>query len=327
MNKILSLAVAGTVALCAGAASAQTKWDLPAAYPASNFHTKNLVEFANDVRRRTGGKIEITVHPGASLFKGNDIKRAVQTGQAPIGERLMSAHANENRGVRRSTPCRFSRPSFAAPSQAVGGRHAERSRRCSTSRTWSLLYAVPWPPQGIYTKKDINSLERHEGRQVPQLQHRHGADRRAGRCGQPVQIEAAELSQALATGVVESFISSGSTGYDSKVWEQLTHFYEVNAWLPRNYVFANKDAWEDLDDATRTAIQEAARAAEERGTAKAEELTKWYLEQLAANGMKVQPPGETLAADLDKVGETMTAEWVEAAGADGKAIVGAYGTP
>ena len=121
-----------------------------------------------------------------------------------------------------------------------------------------LLYAVPWPPQGLYTKKDINSLADMQG--VKFRSYNTATARIAELAGAvPVQIEAAELSQALATGVVESFISSGSTGFDSKVWEQLTHFYEVNAWLPRNYVFANKDAWEGLDEATRAAIQEAAR--------------------------------------------------------------------
>jgi TRAP-type C4-dicarboxylate transport system substrate-binding protein len=140
----------------------------------------------------------------------------------------------------------------------------------------------------------------------------------------PVQIEAAELSQALATGVAESFISSGSTGYDSKVWEQLTHWYEVNAWLPRNHILVNKQGWEGLDDASRQALLDCAAEAEARGTAKSEELNGWYKEQLMANGMTVTPAGDELRADLEAIGATMTEEWLAIAGDDGKAVIDTY---
>lgn len=78
-----------------GLAQAQTKWDLPAAYPATNFHTVNLNQFAADIDKASGGKLKITVHPNASLFKAPEIKRAVQGGQAQIGEILMVNFQNE----------------------------------------------------------------------------------------------------------------------------------------------------------------------------------------------------------------------------------------
>lgn len=310
--------VAATV-LTSGA-RAET-WDLPAAYPDTNFHTENLKAFAAEVTDKTGGAVTIVVHGNGSLFKGNDIKRAVQTGQAPIGERLMSAHANEN-AVFGFDSVPFLATDFGASAKLWAAAQPVMARLLD-EQNLVLLYAVPWPPQGLYTRKDINALADMQG--VKFRSYNTATARIAELAGAvPVQIEAAELSQALATGVVESFVSSGSTGYDSKVWEQLTHFYEVNAWLPRNYVFANKDAWNALDDATRQAIEAAADAAEARGTAKAEELTTWYLQQLAANGMKVQQPAEALKADLAKVGATMTAEWSEAAGADGRTIIDSY---
>jgi TRAP-type C4-dicarboxylate transport system substrate-binding protein len=140
----------------------------------------------------------------------------------------------------------------------------------------------------------------------------------------PVQIEEAELSQALATGVADSFISSGSTGYDRKVWEHMTHWYDVAAWLPRNMVFVNKEAWGAIDDASRQAVEDCAAEAAAAGTAESARLNDWYKEQLTANGMSVQPPGDTLRADLEKIGQTMTDEWLEATGEAGKAIADAY---
>jgi len=186
-----------------------------------------------------------------------------------------------------------------------------------------LLYAVPWPPQGIYANKEINSAKDMAG--VKFRSYNTATARMAELMDAvPVQIEAAELSQALATGVAESFISSGSTGYDRKVWEHLDHWYEVNAWLPRNYVFANKASWEALDDATRAVIQDCAVEAEAAGTAKSIELNDWYKEQLVANGMIVQPAGDQLRADLEAIGETMTSEWLDSAGDSGAAIVDSY---
>src|SRR5690606_1122368 len=140
----------------------------------------------------------------------------------------------------------------------------------------------------------------------------------------PVQIEAAELTQALSTGVVESFISSGATGVDSKVWEQLSHFYDVQAWLPRNVVFINKDAWDGLGEDARSAIRACGDEAAATGLAKVKELAGGYLETLAQNGMTVSAPGEQLASELAAFGETMTEEWLASAGDAGKAVIDAY---
>src|SRR5262245_58133371 len=77
-------------------ASAQTKWNLPDAYPADTRHSETLALFAKDVAAATDNKLQIAVHAGASLFKAPEIKRAVQTGQAQIGEVLISLHENED---------------------------------------------------------------------------------------------------------------------------------------------------------------------------------------------------------------------------------------
>jgi TRAP-type C4-dicarboxylate transport system substrate-binding protein len=141
---------------------------------------------------------------------------------------------------------------------------------------------------------------------------------------QPVTIQAAELPQALATGVVNAFMTSGSTGYDSKAWETMTHFYDVQAWIPKNLTVVNKAAFDGLDKPTQEAILKAAKAAEERGWLVWQDKSKWYLEQLTAKGMKVQPPSPALKDGMKKIGEQLIADWLKKAGADGQAIVDAY---
>lgn len=317
--KRLTYLLAAT-ALSATGALAET-WDMPMAYPATNYHTENGVAFAECVKGATGGALEIVVHPNGSLFSGSDIKRAVQTGQAPIGERLLSAHANENPlfGVD-SIP--FLATSFddsdrllAAAKDAIAAALDEQNL--------VYVYSVPWPPQGFYFKKEVNSVADMAG--IKFRAYNAATARIAELAGMvPVQIEAAELSQALATGVADSFISSGSTGVDSKVWESLTHFYDVQAWLPRNTVFVNKDSFNALDDAGKAAIMECGATAAASGEARARELTAEYLKTLAENGMTVSGPSDEFKEGLKGFGATMTEEWIAAAGDTGKAVIDAY---
>ncbi len=319
--RALLLSALAAVALAAQPASAQTKWNLPAAYPADNPHTENLVLFAKDVEKATSGKLVITVHPAASLFKAPDIKRAVQTGQAQIGEVLMSLHENEDPmyGV---DVVPFLATSYP---EALKLWHASRPaiEKKLASQGMILLFAVPWGPQGIYTKKDLNSLEDMKG--LKWRAYNVGTARIAELVGaQPVTIQAAELPQALATGVVNSFMSSGSTGYDSKVWESLDHFYNTQAWIPKNITFMNKTAFDALDKPTQEAVLKAAKEAEPRGWKMAEEKAGWFLEQLKSHGMKVLPPSPALKSGFQKVGEQLTADWLKRAGKDGEAVIAAY---
>jgi TRAP-type C4-dicarboxylate transport system substrate-binding protein len=320
-RRSLMTATALAAVAFAAPAAAQTKWNLPAAYPAANFHTENLVQFAKDVEAATGGKLAITVHANASLFKAPEIKRAVATGQAQIGEVLISLHENENAvfGIDvvpfLATSSADARKLWAASKPAVA--------KLLDAQGLQVLFAVPWPSQGIYAKKDLKTVADMKG--LKWRAYNVGTSRIGELVGaQSVTIQAAELPQALATGVVDSFMSSGATGYDSKVWESLTHFYDTQAWLPKNITFVNKAAFAALDKPTQDAVLKAAAEAETRGWKISEEKTAWYLKELAGKGMKVQPPSAELQAGFKKIGEQLTADWLAKAGADGKAIVDAY---
>lgn len=305
----------------AAPAAAQTKWNLPAAYPADNPHSENLTAFAKDVEAATGGKLLITVHPGASLFKAPEIKRAVQSGQAQMGEVLISIHENEDPVFGIDT-VPFLAASFAEAKKLYAASKAATEKKLDAQGI-KLLFMVPWAPQGVYAKKDINVIEDMKG--LKWRSYNVGTARLGELLGmQSVTIQAAELPQALATGVVNSFMSSGGTGYDSKVWESLTHFYDTQAWIPKNATFVNKAAFEALDAPTKEAILKAAATAEARGWKAWEDKAGWYLDQLKAKGMKVQAPSPALAAGFKKAGETLTADWLKKAGADGQAIVDAY---
>ncbi|MGA0572394.1 TRAP transporter substrate-binding protein [Variovorax sp. VNK109] len=319
-RRLFSLtALALTVA--AGSAFAQTKWDLPAAYPATNFHTQNLTEFANDIDKATGGKLKITVHANASLFKAPEIKRAVQGGQAQLGEILLPNFQNEWQ-VFGTDGLPFVATSYAESKKLYAAQKPVLEKKLAEQGI-VLLYAVAWPPQGIYTKKPISSVADLKG--IKWRAYSPATARIAELIGaQPVTVQAAEFSQALATGVVESTMTSGATGVDSKLFEHLKYYYDTQAWLPKNAVIANKAAFDALDAPTKAAVMKAAADAETRGWTASEKVNETTLATLKANGMQVLPPSPQLKADLQKVGETMLKEWLEKAGPEGKMVIDGF---
>jgi TRAP-type C4-dicarboxylate transport system substrate-binding protein len=316
------LAAAAAALLSLGAAAqAQTKWDLPAGYSATNFHTENLVAFAADVDKATAGKLKITVHANGSLFKAPEIKRAVQGGQAQIGEVLISNFSNEWQ-IFGADALPFLADSY---DEAVKLWKAQRPMFDKKLGEQGLmaLYAVPWPPQGIYAKKPINVASDLKG--VKWRAYNPQTSRIAELVGaQPVTVQAAELSQALATGVVESYMSSGSTGWDTKTYEHLKYWYDTQAWLPKNVVLVNKAAFDALDAPTKAAVLKAGADAEARGLAASRKANTETLDKLKGAGMNILPPSAQLKADMAKVGETMLKEWVDKAGPEGKALIDAY---
>lgn len=316
--KLTATAIAA--ALLAPAAFAET-WDMPMAYSGSNFHSVTGAEFAQCVTTGTGGEIEIVTHPGGSLFAGADIKRAIQTGQVPIGERLLSGHQNED-ALFGFDSIPFLVGSFEE--HDLLWEAAEPTiRELLAEQNLHLLYSVPWPPQGLYFNQEVNSVADMEG--IRFRSYNNATNRLAELTGMlPVTIEAAEISQAFATGVASSMVSSGATGYDRRVWESLSHFYEVDAWLPRNYIMVNMDVWGGTSDTNKNIIDACAGMAQYAGAWRAREYTGFTLAGLAAGGMTVEPAGDQLMSDLQEIGATMTAEWLEAAGDEGQAIVEAY---
>jgi TRAP-type C4-dicarboxylate transport system substrate-binding protein len=315
-----SAIVAAALTVAANSALAE-KWAMPMAYAATNYHSEHGVMFADKVKEYTDGKLEITVHAGGSLFGGADIKRAVQTGQAPIGERIMSAHANEEPLLN------WDNQPFLATTYADSAKLWEAAKD-TVNETLSemnlvALYTCPWPGQGFYFKGAVESSADVKGMKLRSY-NAATATVIESLGGTPVQIEAAELTQALATGVADGFISSGSTGYDRKVWEHLSHYYKVNAWLPRNYVMVNKGVWDGLDGDIQTALQKAADETGAACTAKSEELANWYFEQLEANGMSVEDAGPEFLAELKEIGANMQANWLSEVGDKGQAILDAY---
>jgi TRAP-type C4-dicarboxylate transport system substrate-binding protein len=322
MQKLIStlagLALAGALTT---AASAQTKWDMPTPYPDGNFHTKNDMAFAADVAKATGGKLTIVVHSAGSLIKHPEIKRAVRQGTAPIGEILESLASNEA-PVYGLDSVPFLATGYDAAKKLYAAQKPFLEKQLAKEGL-ILLYSVPWPPQGLYSKKPINSVADLKGKKFRTYNAMIG--RIASLAGAiPTQIEVPDLPTAFATGRVDVMITSASTGVNTKAQDYLSRYYDVQAWLPRDIVFVNKQAFDKLSPDLQKAVMEAAKTAEARGWKASEAEMTEKNAALKASGIIVAPPSPALKAGLEKIGATITAEWEKSAGADGKAMLAAY---
>ncbi|MGE3067603.1 MAG: TRAP transporter substrate-binding protein [Hyphomicrobiaceae bacterium] len=321
MSKYFAAGVLAATLAFAGPAAAQTKWDMPTPYGEGNFHTKNVIQFAQDVEKATNGQLKIQVHAAGSLIKHPEIKKSVRQGVAQIGEILESLAANESPiyGVD-SVP--FLTGGYADSKKLYAAQKPFLEKRLA-SEGLILLYSVAWPPQGLYTKKEIKSVADLSGLKFRTY---NAATSRLAQLVKavPTQIEVPDIPTAFATGRVEAMITSPSTGVDSKAWDFLTHYNDLQGWQPRNIVFVNKDAFDKLTADQKKAVMDAAKTAETRGWAASEKETVDQTKALVDNKIVVYKPTPELKKALQDIGATMAKEWEASAGADGKAILEAY---
>lgn len=314
------LSVAALVS-AAAPVGAQVQWEMPTPYADSEFHTQNIRMFAQEVEKETAGKLKIVVHSGGSLYKMPQIKPAVRSGQVPIGEIILSFLANED-PVYDADWLLFLAPSYAdalrlweAQKPAVDQRLAKQGLK--------VLYSVPWPPQALFTKRPVESLADLRGMKL--RSYNKATAKIAEVAGAtPVQIEASEMSQAFATGVVEGLLTSPSSAYNNKLHEFLKYGYDVRAALPKNVVIVNAKAFEALDTKLKAVVTEAAMRAQKRGWEMSEKETAMRIAQLRAGGMEFKEPTDALMSDFRKIGAQLADEWKRSAGASGVEILNTY---
>ena len=312
LSVILATTVIGT------ACNASTKWDMPTPYGDGVHHTKNVRQFAEEVKAATSGELDIVVHSGASLIKHPEIHRAVRTGQVPAGEMFMGLLGND-KPIFKADNIPFLASDFDAAKKLWD------STRPAIENTLAkegikLLYAVPWPPQGFYTKKPINSVADLKG--LKMRAYSPTTSRLAVLLdATPTTVQTPEIPQAFSTGIIDAMVTSPSTGVSSQSWDYISNYTDTQAWIPKNMVIINEKAFKRLDAKTQKAVMTAAAAAETRGWDMAKAETKAKTNTLAEKGIKVANPSDELKAGLKVIGSTMGAEWAKEAGETGAEII------
>jgi TRAP-type transport system periplasmic protein len=315
------LAAAAMLAMGCGAATAQTRWTMATAYAEGNFHTRNIRAFIEDVERSTSGRLSIQLHPAASLLQMPAIKRGVQTGQVQMGEVLLSVHGNEDPFFEvDSVP--FLADTWEAT--AVLDRVSTPFIAARMERQGVLpLFAVPWPSQAFYTRNEVRTAEDLRGLRF--RTYNVLTTRMAELLGAaPVTVQVAEIPQAFATGVIAAMFTSAQTGVDTSAWDYARYFTDVGGMRARNFIIVNARAFRGLDDATRTAVTQAAERATARGLEAAKAAETEMVERLRARGMQVTTPSAQFLSQLREVGARQTQEWAQRAGPEGQQMLERY---
>jgi TRAP-type C4-dicarboxylate transport system substrate-binding protein len=309
------------LAAVAAPALAQSRWDVATFVADASFHAENLRWFAEEVRRATGGRLEMRLHTNGALIRTNDMLRAVGSGQVPAGEILLSAFGNED-------------PFFeidGIPFVAVGYEQAERLYAVQRPflqerlqrRGVRLLYSVPWPGQALFSRQPLNSLADFRG--VRLRSANPVTSRMANLLGAtPVTVQLPEIPQAFATNIVGAMMTSTAAAADANAWEYIRYVYDTKAMLPRNALGANERAFRSLPADLQAAVLDVARQAERRGWDLSRQAEEEGTQRLARNGVVVSPPSEAMLREFRGIGDQLLREWLQKAGPEGQRLIAAF---
>lgn len=297
------------------------KWDMPTPYGDTTHPTKVAKIFAEEVSKNSDGKLTINVHGGGSLIKHPEIHRAVKSRQVQIGEVFLGRLGNID-PVFKLDNIPFLATDFDSAEKLYQASKQQLSDTLDKEGLM-LLYTTPWPAQDLYTNKTVESLGDLKG--LKMRAYSPTTSRLADLMGTtPVNIPFSDVAQAFSTSAVDAMVTSPSTGVTNQSWDYITHFTTINAWIPKNIVFANKKVFKRLDKETQEAILKAAAAAEKEGWKMGRELAVEHTNILKEKGMTVSSPSEKLVAELRDIGEVMVKEWLAETGDSGKQIIDQY---
>jgi TRAP-type transport system periplasmic protein len=320
MRRLFTLLVALLVISVPLSVQAET-WNMATPYPDFAFHTVNIRQFADDVKKASNGKLEIKVHSGQSLIKHPEIKNAIRSSQVQMGEFLLGRLANEN-AIFEADMIPFLASNYDEAKKLWTAQRPHVEKLLARSKI-KVLYSVPWSPQGLFAKKSINTV--NDMKTLRFRAYSKSTERLATLLGMvPTQTEATELATAFLTGRVDSMMTSPATGANNKAWDWVSHYYHVQGWLPKNIVVVSEKAFGRLDKATQEALLESARKADERGWKMSVVDTEKGVQKLKEHGMKGIVPSAELKAGLKDIGKTMTQEWLKKSGKDGKELIETY---
>ncbi len=302
-------------------ATSQVSWSLATGYPDSSFHVKNLRDFASDVAARTNGQVQITVHSNGSLIKAPDVRNAVAGGSVAAGE-VFGPSLGRIHPIFTLDAVPFLATNYAS-ARSLWNVARPLAEKKALEQGVVLLYSVPWPPQGLFSQKEIRSSADFKG-----LKMRENAPpmkRLAELLGSdPVNVETPDLAAAIAADKVQLVFTSAAQGVDTRMWEKLPWFYAINAWMPRNVVMVNKKALDQLTAGQRDAVIRAAAAAEEKGWLLSEQNADETLKALKDKGARIGAMDGGTKAKLDRAGAELGSDAMKRADAELLGILSAY---
>ncbi|WP_172328415.1 TRAP transporter substrate-binding protein [Mangrovicoccus sp. HB161399] len=307
--------------LLAGAASAETTWTMATGYPETNFFTKNVRMFIDEVQTATDGALKIDLRPNDELIKLDAVKRAVQSGQVAIGEIRLGIYGNEDpMYLLDSVPALAGDYDHAAKLMAAQKPYLDK---IFDEKGMKLLGFTPWPGQGFYTKFPVT--DGSEFQDVKIRIYSKSTQDMAQKLGfQATILPFAEVPQAFSTGLIDALFTSAQTGVDIQAWDYAQYFTYAGSIFSKNAIVVNKKAFDKLDPAVQEALVAAGEAATVRGYEMSAAANEETIATLKEHGMTITEASPELMAKLDAIGAEMAEAWAADADEAQKAVLAAY---
>jgi len=305
-----------------GVAAAET-WDLANEYNATSIHAEGDVFFADLLKEKSGGAIEIVPHFGGALgYKSLDQFDAVGDGAIPLADTYVG-------------PLGGIDPMFLLPSLPLLAKTAEEAAllyevakpyydEIFAASNQRLLYSSPWPPSGIWAKKPVASMAELANLKI-RTYDANGTITLKAAGAAPIQLSWADVVPQLSTGGIDAVLTSAESGTNAKFWEQLSHFTEINYAMPLNMLHINLDVFDGLTPELQQAVVEAAEATSERNWQAVLKRVDENYAEMQQNGLTVvtDVPQDYLEA-LNEAGHEALDDWLAKTGEKGQAIIQAY---
>lgn len=313
----LNLMAAAATASLSLSVAAQTTWNMATPYSEAEFHTKNIQQFVADVNKLSGGDLTIKVHSAQSLFKHPEIPRAVRGGQVEIGETLMANLSNQS-PIFQVDSIPFLATSYGQALKLWQGQRPFVEKYLQ-DQGMRLLYAVPWPGQGFYTKKEIKKIADMEG--VKFRTYNSTTEKMAALMkAVPTTVEAVEIPQAFSAGIVDAMVTSAATGVRTEAWTFANYYYDMQAWMPKNMIYVNERAFKRLSPKAQQALINAGKEAETRGWKMSEQVLGDTTNTIKQK-MQYRQASPELTKALGQIGDVMSVTWAEAVGPNAEKIL------
>ncbi|MFV0438291.1 MAG: TRAP transporter substrate-binding protein [Desulfopila sp.] len=324
MRKLTSVlsALALAIGLCAGPAVAKTNWTANSVWPPNNHQTLALEEFAAKVREGTDGELEIMVSSGGALgYKGPELLKVVRDGMVQLSDMLVSGVAGEEKIFQVGT----------LPFLALDFQEARllsdtaRPYFDKAAEKWGqkILYISPWPGAGLWTKRAVSGVAEMKGLKT-RTYDKNGALVVEATGGTPYALAFSEVYSSLATGAIDSVITSTPTAVDAKFWEVLRYYQPMNITIATDMVNVNLAAFNKLDTKTQEALVQVGREMEEAMWQKVVALDKEKEQVCVENGMEVVVPSAEFMKSLAAITEKIRTDWLEDASPEAKALYREY---
>ncbi|MEO9902074.1 TRAP transporter substrate-binding protein [Nisaea sp.] len=319
MKTLLASAAIGAGMLVTAGNAQAVEWIMASGYPDSNFLTKNLKMFVEDVK--AGTSVDIQLNSNDSLIKLDAIKTAVQRGQIPIGEIRLGVYGNEDpMYILAGLP-------FIAPDYASAWLLKDLQKgyfdAIFKKAGLRVLFYQPWPGQGFYTKFPVTKVDDFSGKKLRIY------STATQKMGEMLGFDAtilpfAEIPQAFSTGLIEALFTSPQTGIDIQAWDNTSNFTYAGAIFSKNAVIVSEKYFAALSPEDQAGMLAAAAKAELRAWEMSAETTVAQIKVLTDNGMTAATAPEEVTAKMKTIGLEMMKGWREGASPEANAVLDRY---